>query len=160
MNTEQKARAAMRRRAFSLVELMAVIALLALIAAAAIGRFCTGTLENVAAEGYARRLAVDLHQARRRTIATGDNHYLSITVASGKVTTYTMYRRASGGDVVVDKARLTPSGVSVTTSSTTPEYDFDGATLAAYTIAATGPTRTWTITTTMATGAVTTTISP
>ena len=137
-----------------------MIAILGLVAAASIGRFCTGSLETCAAEGVARRVAVDLLQARRRTIATGDNHYLSLTVSGGKVVSYTMTRRAPSGDAVVDQTRTIPAGVTVAASHTTLEYDFDGATLAAYAVTVAGPSRTWTIATTMATGAVTTTVSP
>ena len=66
-------------------------------------------------------------QARRRTIATGDNHYLQLTPSAANVTSYTMYRRAAGGDVVVDQTRTVPTGVTCSASHTTLEFDFDGA---------------------------------
>lgn len=160
MNLRRQARPALRRRAFSLVELTAVVAILAIVATATIGRFCFGTTQNLAAEGYVRKLATDLAQARRRTIATGKNHYLLMSVSSGAVTSYTLYKDAGASDTVADSPRATPAGVTVATSHTTLEYDFDGSTLAAYTVTVTAPNRTWTVSTTMATGAVTTTSTP
>jgi type II secretory pathway pseudopilin PulG len=136
------------------MELIAALAIIGLLAVAGITRFGASTVDNLGAEGFARKLALDLMQARRRTIATGDNHYLLLTVASGKVASYTMYRRASGGDTVVDQTRTVPANVNVTTSGTTLEFDFDGTSLAAYSIVVAGPQRTWTVSTTIATGAV------
>lgn len=130
------------------------MAIVALLAAAGFARFGSSTLENLGADGCARRFALDLMQARRRTIATGDNHYLQLTVASGKVTTYTLFRRAAGGSVAVDQATAIPSGVNVTASHTALEFDFDGAALAAYSISIAGPKRSWTVSTVIATGAV------
>jgi prepilin-type N-terminal cleavage/methylation domain-containing protein len=157
--TAHEARRPPGRRAFSLLELISVLAIVALLAAAGVTRFGSGTLENVAAEGFARKLALDLMQARRRTIATGDNHYLQLTVVGSNVTAYTMYRRASGGDVIAEQTRTVPSGATVATSHSTLEFDFGGASLAAYAITVTGPNRSWSVSTTMATGAVRTTAS-
>jgi hypothetical protein len=139
--------------------MLAVLVIVALLAAAGVTRFGSSTLENAGAEGFARKLALDLMQARRRTIATGDNHYVQLTLAGPNVASYTMIRRAAGGDVVVDQIRTVPAGAIVTASHTTLEFDFGGAALAAYTIAAAGPNRTWTVSTVMATGAVRTTAS-
>lgn len=154
---EPSARRPQGRRAFSLVEMLSVLAIVALLAAAGVTRFGSSTMENVGAEGFARKLALDLMQARRRTIATGDNHYVRLTVAGSRVTSSTMVRRAAGGDVVVDDTRTVPAGVVVTASHTTLEFDFGGAALAAYSVTAAGPNRSWTVSTIMATGAVRTT---
>jgi len=156
-SNDAKARPPQGRRAFSLLELLAALTIIGVLAAAGITRFGSGTLENVGAEGFARKLALDLMQARRRTIATGDNHYLQLTIVASKVTSYTMWRRAGGGDVVVDETRTVPAGADVTASHATLEFDFDGTALAAYSIAVAGPNRSWTVSTVMATGAVRTT---
>lgn len=154
LTNELKARRPHGRRAFSLVELVAVLVILALLAAATVTRFGSGTLENLGAEGCARKLALDLLQARRRTIATGDNHYLQLTIAASKVTSYVMMRRAAGGDAVADQARQVPAGVTVTTSHGALEFNFDGAALAAYALSVAGPQRSWAVSTIIATGAV------
>ncbi len=148
------------RRAFSLIELLAVLVILGLLAAAGFARYGSSTVQHLAGEGFARRLALDLIQARRRTIVSGDNHYLQLSPAAGNITSYTMYRRASGGDVVVEQTRTIPTGVTASASHATLEFDFDGASLAAYSASIVGPQRTWTVTTVMASGAVQTAASP
>jgi prepilin-type N-terminal cleavage/methylation domain-containing protein len=148
------------RRAFSLIELAAVLVIVGLLAAAGLTRWGSNTVQNLSGEGFARRLALDLVQARRRTIATGDNHYLQLSPSAGSVANYTMYRRAAGGDTVVEQTRTVPSGVTASASHATLEFDFDGASLATYSMAIVGPNRTWTITTVMATGAVQTATTP
>jgi len=153
-------RRAIRRRGFNLIELASVLALVALLAAVGLMKWGSGTVENVSGESFARRLALDLLQARRRTIATGDNHYLQLSPSTSSVTSYVMYRRASGGDTVVEQTRTTPTGVTVAASHTTLEFDFDGAALAAYTVTVTAPNRSWTVSTVLATGAVQTTATP
>ena len=137
--------------------MLSVLVIVALVAAAGVTRFGSSTLENVGAEGVARKLALDLMQARRRTIATGDNHYLQLTLAGSNASSYTIYRRTAGGDVVVEQTRTVPAGVVATASHTTLEFDFGGAALAGYSIAVAGPNRSWTVSTVMATGAVRTT---
>lgn len=148
------------RRGFSLVELVAVVAIVGMLAAAGIMRFGYSTVDNLSGEGFARKLALDLIQARRRTIATGDNHYLQLSPSAGNFTSYVMYRRASGGDTVVEQSRTRPSGVTASASHATLEFDFDGAALAAYSASIVGPNRTWTVSAVMATGAVQTATSP
>jgi hypothetical protein len=137
--------------------MLSVLVIVALVAAAGVTRFGSSTLENVGAEGFARKLALDLMQARRRTIATGDNHYLQLALAGSNVSSYTMYRRTAGGDVAVDETRTVPAGVVATASHATLEFDFGGAALAGYSVAVAGPNRSWTVSTVMATGAVRTT---
>jgi prepilin-type N-terminal cleavage/methylation domain-containing protein len=156
----RRAPGARRRGGFSLIELGAVLAIIALLAAAGLMKWGAGTVQNLSGEGFARRLALDLLQARRRTIATGDNHYLLLSPSTSNVTSYAMYRRASGGDVVVEQSRSIPSGVTASASHTTLEFDFDGAALAAYAVTVVSPNRTWTITTVMATGAIQTATTP
>lgn len=148
------------RRAFSLVELASVVVIVGLLAAAGVAKFGTSTVQNLSGEGFARRLTLDLMQARRRTIATGDNHYLQLSPSTANVTSYTMYRRASGGDVAADQTRTIPSGVTASSNSATLEFDFDGAALGAYSVPIVGPNRTWTVTTVIATGAVQTAATP
>ncbi len=148
------------RRAFNLVELISVLAIVGLLATAGFMRFGSSTVQNLAGDGFARKLALDLMQARRRTIATGDNHYLELAPSAANVASYTLFRRAAGGDIAVDQSRSVPSGVTCSASHATLEFDFDGAALAAYSASVVGPNRTWTISTVMATGAVQTVATP
>ena len=142
------------RRAMSLLELAAVGALLALLTVAGISRFGIGTLANGGAEGFARQLSLALSHARRGTISTGDNHYLQLSPASGNVTSFTLTRRTSGGDIEVGQTRTVPDDVTISSASKELEFDFDGTALAAYSIAVAGPDRSWTLTVVPLTGAV------
>ena len=143
-----------RRRAFSLLELVAVVLLLGLVSIAAVGRFSSTTLENLDAAGYAERVALDLAQARERTIATGDNHYLEFTVTAGQATSYVIMRRASGGDVAVAPVETTPAGLSISVSNAQMEFDFDGSALDAYLVNVASPDRTYSVTVARLTGSV------
>ena len=122
------------RRAISLLELAAVGAILGLLVLAGITRF-----------GH----------AKRATISTGDNHYVQLSPASGSVTSFALFRRASGGDVQIDQTHTVPLDVTVSSVERVLEYDFDGTALAAYSIAVVGPDRSWSVTVVPLTGSVT-----
>jgi prepilin-type N-terminal cleavage/methylation domain-containing protein len=77
------------RRAITLLELIAVIAVMAIFATLAASRIGPETIRDFDARADARRLAADILQARRRSIATGENHYLAFVVSSGRATGYT-----------------------------------------------------------------------
>jgi len=141
------------RRAMSLLELTLVVALLGLLALGAISRYGEHALGDGGAEGFARKLALSLVQARRSTIATGDNHYLQLTISGGSVTSYSLVRRASGGDVQVDQTRTVPLNVTVTSAASVLEFDFEGSALGTYSITVAGPDRSWGVSVVMLTGA-------
>jgi type II secretory pathway pseudopilin PulG len=127
----------------TLLELIAVVTILGFFAIVTISRIGPGTLTNFGARADARRVAFDLLQARRRSISTGDNHYLAFAIAGGEATGYTLYQRSGAGDTAVDTPYLFPSSVIVTTSATNAEFTFEGTALAAYQIDLTGPDQTW-----------------
>lgn len=141
----------------SLLELAAVGAMLALLTLAGISRFGHGTLANGGAEGFARQLSLALSHARRGTIASGDNHYLQLSPASGNVTSFALTRRTGGGDVQVGQMRTVPQDVTVTSNLKELEFDFDGTALAAYSVSIAGPDRSWSVTVVPLTGSVETT---
>ena len=140
------------RRAISLLELTIVVAILGLLTVASISRYGHNAVGNGGAEGYARKLALSLLQARRSTIATGDNHFLQLTSSGGFVTDYALIRRASGGDTQVDETRTVPSDVTVTCADSELEFDFEGSALGSYSVTVAGPDRTWTVSVVMLTG--------
>jgi len=149
-----RARRPSGRRALSLLELAVVGSILALLATAAITRFGHSTIANSGGDGFARKLSLTLVHARRATISTGDNHYLQLTVSGGSITSYTLMRRASGGDVQVDQAWPVPQDVTVTSAQTVLEFDFDGSALAAYSVTIAGPDRSWNVAVSQLTGTV------
>ncbi len=144
------------RGAYTLLELLAVVIVLGLIAAAAVGSFRPETFGDLGAHTDARRLALDVIQTRRRAIATGENHLLALQFSGPDVVGYTVERRLGGGGTeAVDSFRRFSDRVTVGISPVAgPEFDFEGAALASSTITITGPHRTWQVTITQATGAV------
>lgn len=138
----------------SLLELVAVLVIIGLVATAAITRYGTGTLSNSGSQGVSRNLALALTHARRATIATGDNHFLQLTVAGGKVTSYALYRATGSGDVQVDRTITIPTDVTVTCAATKLEFSFDGHALAGYSVDVAGEDRSWNISVVILTGHV------
>ncbi|MEM9187398.1 MAG: type II secretion system protein [Planctomycetota bacterium] len=74
-----------QRRAYSLFELLAVLAIIGAVAGMAVTKFGHATYEAADAQGFARRMALDVSQTRRRAIASGDDHYLQFSRVSGAV---------------------------------------------------------------------------
>lgn len=141
------------RRAFSIIELLVVIGLLGLLATMAVLRFGDDAVHQAAAEGYVRRLALDLRAARSMAISTGDD--CGVVFGAGPAPAQYVVQRFGAGDV--DAPVATPAGVSVTTTSTAWWFGFDGALLPATTgssIRVDGPTFYWVITLYSATGSL------
>ena len=142
------------RRAISLLELISVVAILGLVTLATASYYGHASLGNGGAEGLTRKLALALTHARRSTIASGDNHYLQLSPSSANVTSYVLMRRTGSGDIQIDEPRSVPTNVTVSASATVLEFDFEGASLAAYTVTIAGPDRSWSISTVPLTGAI------
>lgn len=149
------ARRALARRAFSLIELLSVLAIVALLSTMAMLRFGTAAFQTTSAEGFVRTLMLDFRQARARTISTGDNHYVLLSRSGGDVAGYTLYRDRTSGDSVVDRVVVVPPGITVTALSDQWEFDFDGSLgggVGTSQIVVTGAHYAWTITVYRATG--------
>lgn len=147
------ARRASARRAMTLFEIIAVTFIIGLVSLMAVTRYSMTTLADIGAQGFARRLALDCSQARRRAIATGDNHLLRFTLAGGYATQYALFRRVSGVATLVDDVHAVPANVTVATAGTTDmEFQFTGEALASYTITITAPDRSRTVTVPQVTG--------
>jgi hypothetical protein len=137
----------------TLMELASVVLIIGLVGTAVVTRYGGSTVADVGAQGFARRLALDCLQARRRTISTGDNHLLRFTIAGGLATQYALYRRQGGSVTLVDDIRTVPSDVTVTTGGAVDlEFAFTGEALASYTVVAQAPGRTRTVTIYQVTG--------
>lgn len=140
-----------------MVELVAVLALLGLMAFVT-ATFTTGTLGNLGAKVEARRLALDLAQARRRAIATGDNHLLQFTMAGSTAVGYQIMRRLADNSLVaVDDVYVFTEEVSVSPSAAVAEFDFEGSALGSYAFRLNGPNRSYGIGVNALTGTVTAT---
>lgn len=139
------------------MELTCTVAVIGLLAAAAMMSFGHDTVNTTDTDGFVRRVVLDLRQARRAAIATGDDHYVRFNRTSGSVVGYDLMRVTSGGDVQVQPATALPTDSTVTTGSDTWRFDFSGALTtsgASSTIQVDGATYAWTATVYHATGAV------
>lgn len=147
------ARRGSARRAMTLLEIIAVTVVIGVVAAMAVTRYSPDTIADVGAQGFARRVAFDCLQARRRAIATGDNHLLRFTFSGGNATQYAVYRKVSGVPTLVDEVHAVPANVTVATGGVADvEFQFTGEALSSYTITVTAPDRTRTVTVLQATG--------
>jgi type II secretory pathway pseudopilin PulG len=147
------ARRASARRAMTLFELIAVVFVVGIVSLMAVTRYSTTTLADIGATGFARRVSLDCAQARRRAIATGDNHLLRFTLLAGNATQYGVYRRSGASTTLVDDIHAVPANVTVTTGGATDvEFQFTGEALASYSVSITSPDRSKTVTIPQVTG--------
>lgn len=141
------------RRAFSLLELLTVLTLIGLLSGMAVMRLGETAFATTDANGFAQRLARDLAQTRRRSIATGDDHSLSFSRSSGIIVGYGIFDDVS---TQLEETVPVPNSVTVTSASDVFTFDFGGAVTsgANNTIRVDGPEFYWTVTLYYATGSV------
>lgn len=143
-----------RRKAYSLLELLAVISIIGMLSALS-ASFLPDSLGNLGSKVDAHRLARDLKQVRSRAISTGDNHRLTYSVSNGQVIGYTIERVPAAGAVEeVDFFHAFADMVTVTTNGDYTEFDFEGAATGADLIILTAPKKTWQVYLTTLTGTV------
>jgi type II secretory pathway pseudopilin PulG len=130
----------------SLLELTAVVLIIGLVGAVVVTSYGGSAVADAGAQGFARRLALDCLQARRRAISTGDNHLLRFTLAGGEATQYALYRRQGAALELVDSLRPVPDDVTVGTAGAVDvEFAFTGEALASHAITVQGPHRSLTV---------------
>src|SRR3954447_20216942 len=141
------------RSAMTLFELIAVTFIIGIVSLMATTHYSTTTIADIGATGFARRLALDCGQARRRAIATGDNHIVRFTLSGANATQYALYRRQGGSTTLVDDVHAVPANVTVITGGVTDaEFQFTGEALASYTINITAADRSKSVTVMQVTG--------
>ena len=141
-----------RRRGVSLLELLVVVSIMGVVAIVAVARFGPTVFGDFGSQSDARRLSLDVLQAQRRAISTGDNHFLRFASVAGQITGYTLYRRTDSGPVQLDNFRAFSAQVQVTASDTEMEFNFEGQALAAYRVRLAGAHRSWEVTIVPASG--------
>lgn len=147
------ARRAGARRAMTLFELIAVVFIIGIVSLMAVTRYSNTTLADIGATGFARRVALDCSQARRRAISTGTNHLLRFTLSGGNATQYGVYSHSGSTYTLVDDVHAVPANVTVTTGGVTDvEFQFTGEALASYTVSITSADRSKTVTIPQVTG--------
>lgn len=143
------------RRGVSLLEVAAAAAIMAMIAAFAATSFRFKSLGNYGAEVDTRDLAAQLRDARRRTVATGENHVLVIRSRRGRIEGYQLHRRDGSRLRVVGEYRPISREVTVrATNSGSPEFSFEGNAVRSQSFDVQGPERRWRVSVTQAGGGV------
>jgi type II secretory pathway pseudopilin PulG len=141
------------RLGVTLLEIAVVVFIIGLVGVVAATRYGGSAVADVSAQGFARQIALDCLQARRRAISNGNNHLLRFTLSGPNATQYAFYQRQGGSVVLLDDVRTVPSGVTVTTGGAVDvEFAFTGEALASYTITVQAPDRTRTVTVYQVTG--------
>ena len=141
------------RGGYTLLELVAVLLLLGMLAG--LTARLAPDLADMASRVDSRKLALDLEQARRRAISTGDNHLLVFQQSGGAIVGYTVHRRIDVSTTeAVDQYRPFADELTVSVSPGNPEFTFEGAATAACTITVTGSDKVQTLSVLPATGAI------
>ncbi len=140
------------RRGVTLLELLAVITVVGVLAAVGMSRLGRSVLGDFGSQGQARLLSVALLHAQRAAIKTGDNHFVLFNAAAAS--SYQIMRRLNGVDTLVDGPHALSGDVTIAVSHTVMEFTFEGQALDAYSINLSGDHRVWLLTVIPINGAV------
>jgi len=129
----------------TLLELLAVVTIIGIVAAIGMARLSRSIFSEFGSDAVARELSLDLLACQRAAIATGDDHFLRFVVSGGKAVSYRMMRDTGSGDVAVNAVK--PVSDDVTVTITAPGNDmnfrFEGQADWAYQIDVTGINRSY-----------------
>ena len=114
-------------RAMTLIEVIAVVAIIGILSAVVLMRVGGGSFGRPSVNAFSRQLSVDLRYTRSMAITQKVNHYLGFD-SSG----YTIFRRDTPADVVVNPRQPLPKGVGGSISAWKFEFEPSGAALAGY----------------------------
>lgn len=138
-----------RRSGMTLIELLLVVVIVGILTSVTLMRLGSGGLGRPGVHAVARRIALDIRHARSLTITQGINHYLGFDPAG-----YTIYRRDTPTDEVVENYRTFPQGITRSISAFEFEFEPTGSALGAYQCDVLGFGVTYRIVVVIATGAV------
>lgn len=145
-----------QRRGVTLLELLAVVTIIGIIAAVAATRVGRSIFAEFGAGAVAQELSLDLLTCQRSAIATGDDHFLRFTVSGGKAVSYRMMRATLSGDVPVDAVKTIADDVTVTITAPTNDmnFRFEGQADWAYQLDVTGIGRSYRVSVVPVNGAI------
>lgn len=139
---------------YTLIEALAVMALVALILGTAAVRLSPGLVGVARNQSVAYRLAADMRFAQSEAITAAANHYLLFTDNGSKLTSYAVFRVEDGSDVQVEATRRIPDDVALTSDDTRAEFETTGSALANYAYNVATPDTTREVSVVLSTGAV------
>lgn len=134
------------RAGFSLLELIAVVAIVGLLAAAGAVRLTPGMQGNLSAGSDAFRVLFAMREARAAAISTGDPHTVRLLQTDGAIRGYQIEQDSGGGPLIVDGPFDLSADVTITTSGGDPTFNFLGEATVAPVLTFQGPNRTERIT--------------
>ena len=140
-----------RHRGYSLLELLAVVTILGVLAAIGAARLAPGVQGNIARGTDSFRTLMALRQARAAAIATGDNHCLRMLSTSGTITGFQI-ERIGGTTSIIEGPYLFSGEVTILQTGSDATFNFQGEATAAPVLTFAGPSRTNRITVVTATG--------
>ena len=108
----------------TLLELLAVVTIVGIIAAVAAARVGRSIFAEYGAGAVAREISLDLLTCQRAAIATGDDHFLRFVVSGGKAVSYRLMRDTGTGDVPVDAVKVISTDVTATITAPTNDMNF------------------------------------
>jgi type II secretory pathway pseudopilin PulG len=138
----------------TLLELLVVLTLMGICAATVAMRYGRSIFAEFGAQGTARELSLALLGCQRASIGTGDDHYIEFIDVGGRIGTYRIMRIVSGVATLVDGPKEISRDVTVTVSSNTMQYNFEGGALGSYWINVAGQDRSWRVDVIPITGAI------
>lgn len=138
-----------RRYGMTLIELMLVVIIVGILTTVTLLRVGAGGLGRPGVQAVVRRIALDIRHARSLAITEGINHYVGFDPAG-----YTIYRRESPTDEVVENYRTFPQGITRNISAFEFEFEPIGSALGAYQCDVIGFGVTYRVVVVIATGAV------
>ncbi|PQO25410.1 hypothetical protein C5Y96_24015 [Blastopirellula marina] len=140
-----------RHQGYSLLELLAVVTILGLLAAIGATRLAPGIQGNVARGTDSFRTLMALRQARAAAIATGDDHRLRMISSSGTITGFQI-ERLGGSTTIVEGPHNFSDEATILQSGSHATFNFQGEATVAPVLTFAGPDRTDRITVVAATG--------
>ncbi|QDU76159.1 hypothetical protein Pan97_32040 [Bremerella volcania] len=142
---------ARRHQGFSLLELLAVVIILGLLAAIGAARLAPGIQGNVARGTDSFRTLMALRQARASAIATGDDHRLRMLTTSGVITGFQI-ERVGGSTTIVEGPHAFSGETTILQTGSHATFNFQGEATVTPVLTFAGPDRTDRITVVSATG--------
>ncbi|GAB5405531.1 MAG: hypothetical protein Aurels2KO_37620 [Aureliella sp.] len=142
----QPQRCRTQRRGLSLLELLAVVALMGVFTAAVASRFGRDILGDVGVRGEARKLSLGMLEAKRSAVRTGDQHGIQLYGSTGDVSSWAVIRvNDDGSRSVVDGPFAVEKDFVVKADRSEFLFDFEGHATSAFNAKLVGPHRQWAI---------------
>ncbi len=132
------------RLGVSLLELIAVVAILGVISAGVVSRFGRDAFGSVGVRGEARRLSLGLLEAQRCAIRTGDDHGIRTYGSTNSISAWEVVREYDDGSREVgDGPYSIPDDYQVQVDTSEIFFDFEGNGRSSFNVRLDGPKRYW-----------------